>query len=52
MFGPLRTRIEQSVEKLREQIVAGEEAGAPENELEQAKTVLAQAMVEQNGTSA
>ena len=43
VFQPLRTRIADAVNKLEEQIALGEGGGAPEAEVEQAKTVLAQA---------
>jgi tubulin-specific chaperone A len=43
VFQPLKARIAEAVNKLEEQIALGEGGGAPEAEVEQAKTVLAQA---------
>lgn len=39
---PLETRITDAAAKLEEQIAAGEQAGAPEAEIEAAKAALAQ----------
>ena len=43
VFEPLKARTAEAVNKLEEQIAIGEGGGAPEAEVEQAKTVLAQA---------
>ncbi|EGX92070.1 tubulin-specific chaperone Rbl2, putative [Cordyceps militaris CM01] len=43
VFEPLKQRIADSVAKLEDQLAAAEQAGAPEAEITQAKTVLAQA---------
>ena len=51
VFGPIKKRIDDAVIKLEEQIAIGEGAGATETELEQAKTVLAQAKTDQSGSS-
>lgn len=46
VFQPLKERIADAVARLEEQIATSEGAGVPESELEQAKTVLAQATAE------
>lgn len=51
VFEPLKKRILDSTYKLEEQIAIGEGGGAPETEVEQAKTVLAQAQAVKNGGS-
>jgi tubulin-specific chaperone A len=43
VFEPLKQRIAEAVMKLQEQIVVGQEEGAPEGEIDQAKVVLSQA---------
>ncbi|OAQ99834.1 hypothetical protein LLEC1_01889 [Akanthomyces lecanii] len=43
VFGPLKQRIDDAVAKLEDQVAAAEQGGAPEAEVAQAKTVLAQA---------
>ncbi|KAH7170934.1 tubulin binding cofactor A [Dactylonectria macrodidyma] len=51
VFGPLRERLDTAVEKLEAQIQLREQSGAPEQELEAAKTALAQVKAQQNGSS-
>lgn len=43
VFEPLKKRIAEAVAKLQEQIIVGQEEGAPEGEIDQAKVVLSQA---------
>lgn len=43
VFEPLKQRIAEAVTKLQEQIVTGQEEGAPAEEIDQAKVVLSQA---------
>lgn len=50
VFGPLKLRVAEAVTKLEDQIATGEEDGAPEAELEQAKVVLGQAQAIKNGS--
>lgn len=45
IFGPLKTRIDDAVAKLEEQIALGEGSDAPAKEIEQAKAVLEQAKI-------
>lgn len=49
MFAPLKQKIAEATAKLQDQIATGEEEGAPEAELEQAKVVLGQAQAIKNG---
>ncbi|KAJ6782315.1 hypothetical protein PWT90_08638 [Aphanocladium album] len=42
VFGPLKQRIADAVDKLEDQLAAAEQAGAPEAEITQAKAILTQ----------